>query len=240
MVYEYVNFPIALVNEGITESKVFSIYPSTEDEPGNILFGAIDEMKYTGELFTIPTLAGMDYLTRVWKGLIWGIRVDDTSVNETMNPFAVVFDTGTAGLHLPSFIVDDLGNKLNGTFDDDSWIIPEDQWNKTIGFDMGGNFIEIPLESLLRDVGGNKRALAIGRVEESNWDWGCLAGVEFKIHVYMIFNMETLGKGYYGSITMGQLRRTDEEKIRVIGSDGYIAPVAPSYSIDSSTSTTAA
>lgn len=126
----YANLPQALVNNGLINTKAFSLWLNDLDSnTGSILFGGVDSGKYTGTLQTLPiqTIYGeyAEFLI-----VLTGITLSNDTVVATYDddalPAEVLLDSGSSLTYLPDSIVEGIYNDLGVIYeaDDDTAYIP--------------------------------------------------------------------------------------------------------------------
>ncbi|CAL9735200.1 aspartic proteinase Mkc7p [Monosporozyma servazzii] len=250
--YQYDNFPMVLKRAGATESTAYSLYlNSLQEEHGSILFGAVDNSKYSGPLYTIPlinTLRGYGYETPIqFDVTLQGIGLSDGDNNSTLTSTKVpaLLDSGTTLTYLPKSLLDDLADKIgaryierygyymvpcnsegtsSSAFDDDTSLV----------FDFGGFHIRTPLKDYLVQALTNTCILGL-IPQDSN---GVILGDTFLTHAYVVYDLDNL------EISMAQAKYIEDydaedyksADIQTINSSVPGATKAPGYSSTWSTS----
>lgn len=133
--FTYNNLPVALKQQGLTESVAYSLYLNDIDsDEGAILFGAVDHDKYVGQLFEIPIVNPNEGLT--WRNgtpvplLELVVDVNQVDINlgycgnttsidtvTSEGPLIALLDSGTSFSILPSYIAQPIVNALNATLE---------------------------------------------------------------------------------------------------------------------------
>lgn len=118
----YANLPVALLNNGLINSKAYSLWLNDLDaNTGSILFGGVDSGKYTGTLETLPiqTIYGeyAEFLI-----VLTGVALNNgSSTNGTYSsdelPATVLLDSGSSLTYLPDSIVEDIYNDLGVVYE---------------------------------------------------------------------------------------------------------------------------
>lgn len=115
--YQYENLPVKLNNLGIIERTAYSVYLNdTNASSANILFGAIDHSKYSGNLVALPilnTLQSMGYRSAIQLEVTLNsvtIANDNTNKQATLGngASAALLDTGTTLTYIPSNILSNI------------------------------------------------------------------------------------------------------------------------------------
>ncbi len=159
----YINFPGALVANGLINSQAYSLFLNSEEaESGSILFGAVDHSKYTGPFITVPIIS--KHRTSVYlTGLSSSIDGCDTDLFEHDDTVSiqeelleegglyVLLDSGTTLSFLPAAFVDKIGKTLGATFSEDVglYTMPCNQPGQTLDFKFSCSTIKTPLSNFL-------------------------------------------------------------------------------------------
>lgn len=214
--YQYDNFPMILKRSGATRSSAYSLYlNSLDEEHGSILFGAVDNSKYTGSLYTIPlinTLQNYGYDKPIqFEVTLQGIGLskdaNGSNITLTTTKIPVLLDSGTTLTYLPKPILDYLADNINATFSQSHgyYVVPcnsdgsssssfDD--NTHLVFDFGGFHIDTPLRDYLINISRNRCILGI-IPQDSN---SGILGDTFLSHAYVVYDLERL------EISMAQTR----------------------------------
>ncbi len=105
----YHNYPTALVDAGLAESRAYSLYlNSTKATEGTLIFGGVDSNAYIGNLTTHPVYG---------EGIgILSVFLNSVSLNGVEFPLLqpAVLDSGTTITYLPDYIVDPIVLAIGG------------------------------------------------------------------------------------------------------------------------------
>lgn len=196
--YQYNNFPQMLKNNGVIQKNAYSLYLNAPNSnSGNILFGAVDHSKYSGNLYTVPlvnTYANEGVAPREFDVNVHGITVGNSSSNTTVSSdkTLALLDSGTTLMYLPTDLADRLAGALGGKFSPSTgyYIVPQpsDDDDTKISFDFGGFNIETSLSNyILQSSGsGDVAILGILRTETNR----AILGDVFLSDAYVVYNLE--------------------------------------------------
>ncbi len=114
----YRNLPAQLVADGFIQSNAYSLWLNDLDaSTGNILFGGVDQEKYSGTLQTLPIQSEQglfaEFLITLTK-----LELGDTPIPGADSlAQAVLLDTGSSLTYLPDPIVDAIFNQVGAQYD---------------------------------------------------------------------------------------------------------------------------
>lgn len=144
----YVNFPIALKNQGLISSAYYSIYlNSTSAQAGSIIFGGSDSSKYTGPLQVAPFDSPKYFFVKL-------NHLSPDGGDTIEGNYDVLLDSGTTESFLPQDTVDKIASYFPGAEKNPfsgSWVVDPNQipsGNLKFSFD-GTNYILIPFKALV-------------------------------------------------------------------------------------------
>jgi len=238
--FTYANLPVALKNEGLIDKISYSLYLNGLQQPyGEILFGAVDSSKYTGQLYTIPliniysayyenpiefdvTLHGTGFVS--YKG-------EETTFSTTKVP--ALLDSGTTLFYAPQDMADMFAAAVNAEWDDDlqyyMMSCPSDKEAMgSFAFDLGGFIIYAPLENFIVTT-SDSSSCALGVMPQD--ELYVILGDVFLSSAYVVYDLED----YEISIAQANYDGADSEDISAIISTVPGAIQAPSYSATWST-----
>lgn len=139
----YDNFPVLLKKQGIIDKVAYSLYLNSQSATtGSIIFGGVDNAKYSGSLISNPTTSKKELAITLNS-----VSYDGGSTNFGSD---AVLDSGTTYTYLTdvSPIVKALGAQKNG----DLYIALCKQPNKSVSYNFGNNAkIQVPYSALLSD-----------------------------------------------------------------------------------------
>ncbi|KAI5303456.1 replication factor C subunit 4 [Ascosphaera pollenicola] len=203
----YANLPQALVDEGLINSRAYSLYlDSVYADKGQILFGGVDTEKFQGTLQTVP-------LTKPSSGVYVEFAVDLTSINITQDgteskimtgAVPCVLDSGSTFNNLPSKLVASMNKKLNGFYDSQLGIdvVPCSAMNSedSMTFSFSGADIKVPLNQMilepstlgmssLTDDSGNQMCI-FGTVPLDSDSSTAILGDTFLRAAYLVYDLD--------------------------------------------------
>ncbi|GMF03377.1 unnamed protein product [Ambrosiozyma monospora] len=115
--YTYQNLPLTLKDQGLISKLTYSVYLDDPDSPtANILFGAVDKDKYTGDLALLPIVNGRDTgssepseIDVTISSISVGSKKSNKKVEIASGAAAGLLDTGTTLL----YVSDDVFKAIN-------------------------------------------------------------------------------------------------------------------------------
>lgn len=201
----YFNVPTMMKKQNLIHTNAYSLWLNDkESASGSILFGAVDNAKFEGDLHVMPVFNNYhEYLehpiqTRV---MLNGLSID----NHTLSEFniAVLLDSGTSFAYLPQDIVFSLGDSLGFTYEEMigyyyGGIDTALSRGKTVTLNFSGAPIEIPVEDLLVALteddgsplvidGENQVILALGVADDNYMN---ILGDVFLRAMYTVFDLD--------------------------------------------------
>lgn len=221
--YTYENLPIKMVNQGLINKNVYSLYlGKATDSSGNILFGAIDHAKFEGDLITVPIInsyASAGYTEPIRLEIIVNNMTLSSSTDEvtvTSRSYSAVLDTGSTLSYLPSALFTRVGEALGGSYSSaiGAYLLPcTSSSNIKLTLNIGGMDIDVPLtDLLLRGSSSSSSVCYLGILEQLLSSRYMLLGDNILRHAYVVYDLEDL------EISVGQVVFTDDEDIEVITS----------------------
>lgn len=202
--YTYENLPLKLVADGIITKPAYSVYLNGDDD-SEILFGAIDSSKYTGDLVELPivnALYSMGYknpiqLTVTLNTLSY-INNKTSQAAEIGNGYIpALLDTGTTLTYMPQDIVTGFLNIINFQYSQSLQYYIGDcsaADNVQIRFSFQGLDIDIPMSNFLISLYTKSNSIssqcAFGIIASS--DKYVTLGDSFLMSVYMVADLEKL------------------------------------------------
>jgi hypothetical protein len=190
-----------LVKLGVINRAAYSLYLNDDKSgKGEVLFGAIDTTKYSGDLVSLPVQPKWDGLTNYTEFLValTAISITDDSgtrlLTDSTFAYPALLDSGTVSQDLPAGVADEI---LKG-FGAIQGVLPCDYRNSnasltyTFGGD-GGPSINVPLSALIVDAGN--ATLSDGRAEcqilltPENGN-GVILGDSFLRSAYLVYDLE--------------------------------------------------
>jgi Eukaryotic aspartyl protease len=163
----YPNFMDELINQGLINSRAYSLYlDSLDSDSGSILFGGVDTKKYSGDLIALPIQPDVQSgdLTSFTVAFT-GLSVADSSGNSQFTreniAVPVVLDSGSTYTYFPDdlaeAILKGVGATTDSTLDN---IVPCSLRNEDATFvfsfgGQGGPSIKVPLSEFVLPLLGN-------------------------------------------------------------------------------------
>lgn len=169
---QYPNIPQALSNAGLINSNAYSLWlNSLEDSTGSLLFGAVDEEKYEGNLMTLPIVA----TTEAASGMV--LKLTDLRFGQSQplkgGDIPVTLTLGSSLFKFPSNITNGLYTAVGAKYDNASNTAGIDcgqaSNSVTLDFTFGWAPISIPMSELVLQNGtdGDKCIFAVQVDEET-------------------------------------------------------------------------
>lgn len=202
----YDNFPVSLKKQGYINKVVYSLYlNSLISTSGSILFGGVDDSKYSGELIDLPIVSDYDL----------AIDFDSVTINgETItNSSQPLLDSGLGFSYLPLNIVNAIGKQLGGNYNSelDGYIVSCLQ-HDNLTFNFPNNVsITAPISNFLYPLSlvGKKRQLGKHCFLGIKNDYGyATLGENFLRNAYVKYDLEDK------TIALAQVKYTDESSIK--------------------------
>ncbi|SMN20507.1 similar to Saccharomyces cerevisiae YDR144C MKC7 GPI-anchored aspartyl protease, member of the yapsin family of proteases involved in cell wall growth and maintenance [Maudiozyma saulgeensis] len=235
--YMYNNFPLQLKQQGNIKSNVYSLYlgDSSQSSMGNILFGAVDHSRYSGQLFTVPiinTVENFGYDKPIqfditMNGVGITINNNETTITETKMP--ALLDSGTSLIYLPRQIVSNIAKTINATQDSKyGYIVPCNILNPTpfndtdLVFNFNGVLFHTDINNFLLQISSDTCMLGI-IPSADNSTTSTILGDLFLSNAYIVYDLDN----YEISLAPAKFNITKEESnIEVINSNNGTIPNA--------------
>ncbi len=205
---DYINYPTALVKAGVINSQTYSIYLNSIDaDSGVVLFGGVDQSKYTGTLGTVPLTSSTRTIVTLNN-----LKLSDGSF--TSESIDVLLDTGTTLTYLPVDLIASIAQSVGATGSEDdngktTYIGPCDSSSKTLDFTFGCATVSVPIsnfQTALSSQDGNclLRLKPSGRHN--------ILGDSFLRSAYIVFDLDN----QQASIAQASLNASGSNNIQVI------------------------
>lgn len=201
----YDNFPVALKKAGIINKNAYSLYLDGKDtQTGSILFGGIDNAKYTGDLVSFPVVSDTR-LTIDVNGISSSDQTQDLNVGFTL-------DSGSTLSYLNPTLLDELATKLGAKNGGSFYYFPTCDDVPSLTFNFNGLDVNIPKEDLQlqlvnQDTKEPVTECGLGILPESRDN---VLGDNFLRHVYAVYDLDDK------KISLANVKYTDDEDISVI------------------------
>lgn len=234
---QYSNFPMVLKENHAIDKVAYSLFLNKQDaDKGQILFGAVDHSKYSGNLYTLPLVNSLydhgvktpQQLEITLNGI--GLQTSQGQVTLFQQKLPALLDSGSTVSYLPIELHKQVAAQLHGSVDNSTGAIklqscPAANDTTKLVFDFGGAAIYTDLSSFLERQGSVCSLNIVG--QPSN---GILLGDNFLSSAYVVFDLESK------EISIAQARYDDSpENIEAIVSTVPSAIKAPGYSATFST-----
>ncbi|CAI4064831.1 aspartyl protease BAR1 SKDI_09G1460 [Saccharomyces kudriavzevii IFO 1802] len=224
----YPNFPQLLKSEQIIDVVAYSLFLNSPDSGmGSIVFGAIDESKFYGDLLTFPMVNEYPTIVDAPATLamtIQGLGAQNKSgcERETFmtTKYPVLLDSGTSLLNAPKTIADKMASFVNASYSADEGIYilncPDSADDIEYTFDFGDLQINVPLTSLILspEVEGGYCGFAVQPTNDS-----MVLGDVFLSSAYVVFDLDN----YKISLAQANWNASEDSKQVInIPTDGSI------------------
>ncbi|KAB5517293.1 aspartic peptidase domain-containing protein [Coniochaeta sp. 2T2.1] len=196
---DYNNFIDDLADEGITNSRAFSVALGsvTANNGGVLIFGGVDTKKFTGPLVPNKILGpqGGENLYRYWIQMT-SVALSKSGSNTKQYPNAnmpIVLDSGSSLSYLPSSIVTQMAQDFQGQFDSSSGLyqVPcaQAQQQGTVDFTFGEATIKVPFNEFIWQF--SSQICILGAVPVSGGGMTALLGDTFMRSAFVVFDQTT-------------------------------------------------
>ncbi|SGZ40240.1 uncharacterized protein HGUI_02440 [Hanseniaspora guilliermondii] len=234
--FTYNNLPQLLKQQGLINKVAYSLYlNSLEATSGDLLFGAIDTTKYTGQLYTVPliniyskyyshpiefdiTLQGTGYVSSSGK----------TSTFNTQN-LPALLDSGTTLSYLPQTIANMFAAQVSASWDTNlqyyTLSCPSDSTaqNSAFVYQIGGVNYYVPLSNYILQTSDKDTCILGIQPQSSQY---CIFGDNTLSSLYVVYDLED----YEISIAQADFSGASKSNIKVISDSIPGASKAPGYS----------
>lgn len=234
--FTYSNLPQLLKEQGLINKVAYSLYlNSLEATSGDLLFGAVDSSKYTGQLYTVPliniyskyysnpiefdiTLQGTGFVSSSGKAYTFN----------TQNVPALL-DSGTTLLYLPQTLANLFASQVSASWDDNlqyyTMDCPTDKVaeNSAYVFQIGGVNYYVPLSNYILRTSDKDTCILGIQPQSSQY---CILGDNTLSALYIVYDLED----YEISIAQADFSGASKSDIKVISDSIPGASNAPDYS----------
>ncbi|EGV65814.1 aspartyl protease [Yamadazyma tenuis] len=204
--YEYDNLPLRLKALGYLKKVVYSLYLGDSDSKyGDLLFGAVDTSKYSGDLTTFPIVNSYASLG-ISSPIRLEINLDSVSAAASNssskhkvadNGYTALLDSGTTLCYFPESVVTKLGESFNldysqnvGAYSIDCNLDSAAQ----VVFTFSGTSYSVSLSSFILESDGDTCYLGIiGQSADSETGLeSYILGDNFLRNFYVVYDLEDL------------------------------------------------
>ena len=215
--YEYSNLPLKLKSQGIIEKALYSLYlGNVSDKHGLVLFGAIDNAKYTGNLKTVKMVNSYKNVSDVPLRIEvenLAIKVDDgESISDVSHKsIPVLLDTGATYSHLYHSVLTDIVSKLGGSYSlySNLYTVPCSS-EGSITFEFSGQEIAVPMHDLIKKSTDGTCTLTL--LPQSSSRPYMSLGDNFLRHAYVVCDLDNY------EVSLAPIKYSTDEDIEVITS----------------------
>jgi hypothetical protein len=169
----YQNFPLILTKAGIISTPAYSLWLNDLDaSTGSILFGGIDQAKFTGTLGTVPVIQENDgtgnYVYREFIIALTGLNVAGQQVVNTQIP--VLLDSGSSLSYLPTSYAQAIFTMFNAQYSADNGVASVScnylTSKQNMTFSFSGLNITVPMNEmvLVDGVTKGKQVCILGKL----------------------------------------------------------------------------
>lgn len=199
---QYDNLPVLMAKQGVISKEAYSLFLNDVGEQGTILFGGIDQAKYSGKLVLLPLAGDPSRLSVILNNVSAGGQ--SYSVDK-----AVTLDSGSTYSYLPEASLSLLGDSIGGSKNYDSLVgtyytLPCNT-RGSLSFNFDGVSIEVPFSDLLTNLGDGGGNCLFDILTQS--DEYILLGDNFLRHAYSFYDLSD------GSISLAQAKYTSDSAI---------------------------
>lgn len=200
--FHYDNFPVNLKKQGYVEKNAYSLFLTDKDAVhGSVLFGGIDNAKYTGSLKELPIQSSKEFRISADSVSVGGQTISISS--------PVLLDSGTSYAYLDPSVASSIADELGAVSDGNNhYKIQDESKLKDITFNFGDLQITVPKEELSFD-GYNIFNQYLGKYL-TIIDGDNILGDTFLRHAYVVYNLDD------NVISLAPIKYTDAEDISVI------------------------
>lgn len=193
--YLYENLPLRLVRQGVINTPAYSLWldDKNEDE-GEVLFGAVDHSKYTGNLTRLPTQISYDMVQREFMLTLNDVKLSNDPKNKSKLDTALpaLLDSGTTLSYLPEEVVDSVLNGIHGGYNTKlGSMVGQCNYTGTLDYYFDGVTIKVPYSSLLTPINATDAdgLCLLGLRVTSSKRYPVILGDSFLRSAYVVFDM---------------------------------------------------
>ncbi|KAM7215799.1 putative aspartic-type endopeptidase opsB [Rhypophila decipiens] len=167
----YKNLPAQMVADGVIQSSAYSLWLNDLDaDTGEILFGGVDQEKYTGSLQTLPIQSSGSGIFAEFLITLTSLKLGDTVIKPASSSsssdssesndnlaLAVLLDTGSSLTYLPDAMVSQIYTLVNAQYDSSAGAayVPCSLATSTpqqLEFTFSGPTIKVDMNELVLDL----------------------------------------------------------------------------------------
>ncbi|KAL6452723.1 SAPT1 Candidapepsin [Candida maltosa Xu316] len=196
----YDNVPVTLKKQGIIDKNAYSIYLNSADATsGTIIFGGVDNAKYSDSLVTLPVTSDAELRVELDS-----IEIGGSTVTTSVDP---VLDSGTTITYFSQDIADKLATFVNGQWNDDyQAYISDCDVSGDVVFNLAkGLKITVPLSELI--INESEAGICLFGVSRNP---ATILGDNFLRRAYLVYDLD--GR----TISIAQVKYTSESDIAAL------------------------
>lgn len=196
--YAYANLPFRLVQEGIINTPAYSLWLNdANSDEGNILFGAVDHDKYSGDLVSMDIQIGS---TRFSEPYAFYVELTDLSQStngdsESILPetLLALLDSGTSLSYFPSSIASTIFSNLEASYSSSlGYYVTACDTEGSLDYEFGDAKITVPYSSLMIPITDDSGRSATLR----NGDAACAVGIQAAEYSFALLGDTFLRNAY--------------------------------------------
>lgn len=238
--YQYENLPLRLKSQGLIKQVAYSVYLNDSSaDSANILFGAVDHNRYTGDMIALPiinTMKSKGYNDALQLDITLNslILVDRSSSQQAVigtGAASALLDTGTTLTYVPQNVLSAVIGLLNAQYSSSvgQYVIKcADADNLYLVFNFQGQEINIEMSSFLVSLvtsrGSSSDYCMVGL--QSSGASSFTLGDSFLRNVYMVADLDNMEIG----LATANHDNSDSEDIEVL-STGIPSAMTPASSL---------
>ncbi|GMG21874.1 unnamed protein product [Ambrosiozyma monospora] len=194
--HTYMNLPLTMKSQGLISKLTYSVYlDDPESETASILFGAIDQNKYTGDLALMPIVdvydAGQPASIEVTiSGMSVGSKKSNKKIEIASGAAAGLLDTGTTLLYVSkdvfNAITDVAGLSTSEGYPTADCSLGDDYY---LSFNFQGFDVDISFKNLFLDTGDDSSSTCYLGIQYTDDD-SFILGDKFLTSVYAVIDLE--------------------------------------------------
>lgn len=195
---KYNNFIDELADQGVTETKAFSVALGSKAEGGGVIvFGGVDTGKFKGSLASLPIISAgsaPDGVARYWVELDSISLTAPSGRNKKWDStsFPVFLDTGATLTLLPPSVVEAIAADFGSDGQDDAGFYNVDcslvNEAGTVDFAFDGVTVKVPYKEIIREFGGSNPTCYLGISPSEDY---ALLGDTFLRSAYVVFDLDS-------------------------------------------------
>lgn len=214
----YDNFPQALKRNNIISQVMYSLYFAEGDSSsGQVLFGAVDEKKVDGFLYTLPMVnihpeidePAEFHVTLQGLGIKSASKCQQDTISTSRVP--ALLDSGTSYVVAPYDIVEAMAGKINAVYSNEEGLFildcPAANDDTEVYFDFGEVKLKVPLSNFILSPEEGRGYCGFAVLpSEDTW----VLGDVFLRSAYVVYDLDNY------EISLGQTKYTSDSRIETV------------------------